>query len=122
MQLYTFSVIPIVTVLWHVSFSARYAGYLTTCYILSRKINHPEHAGLNLAHPKNNISLNYENDPGDFQISLSFSSYGTFCSPIHHYRGAISMLGLKWKPFYFPPPIAHLRLRDSVPAAYIRTV
>ena len=28
-----------------------------------------------------------------------------FCSPIHHYREAISMLGLNWKPF--PQPIAY---------------
>ena len=38
-----------------------------------------------------------ENNPGDFQISFSFLSY----SSIHHYREAISMLGLRWKPSKF---------------------
>ena len=35
-----------------------------------------------------------------WSILLSLSSYGSLCS---HYREAISMLGLKWKPSKFSP-------------------
>ena len=44
-----------------------------------------------------------QTDFWDFQISLTLSSYGFFCSSIHHYRETISTLGLKWKPSKFLP-------------------